>query len=341
MQSLPYFASSVMAPMFEVYEVYDKPEHEAYKALLNDLNEISGEQVLFYVNESEIKHLFGRHKTIIDRKLLIFIFLISNEIDALRIRHLLSRSILPPLPYNHPELSATELDNNFLVKSSDFNTENGGICTPNTAFILLPGTDAINSSYWLHGALFSIGHNELIRVRLDPLIYAPVESFNPMMYKMQVYGTVFNWNRIKALRNIEHTQFLPEFPSSGDIERTDVVWKPVDDEIHFTCEEMPKSERLSVRGSRYFHAIFQRDSGILKHCDAAIRFYTDEEYQTRLSRHIKANEVTRIGKRIKVFQIDVPKDQVLSQPITHQHFINLVTSFYVWNEDVLNYFNSN
>ncbi|MFL5788969.1 MAG: hypothetical protein ACJ748_13000 [Flavisolibacter sp.] len=341
MHSLLHFAASTKAPMFEVYKVYDDKSNEAYVALLKDIDGITENQVFFYEHESTIKHLFGRCKTLVDKKLLVFIDLVSKEIDKLRIKCLLERSVQPPLPYNQPELSNVELDNNYLASSSEFEIISGGICRHRRAFTLLPGTNASNSSYWLFAALFSINRNDLIRVRLDPLVHEPIETFNPMMYRMQVYGTSLNWNKIKNLKDAEHTQFIATFPSGSSIDRTDLVWKPIDDEIHFTCEEMPKSDLLEFRGSRYFHAIFQKQSGILKHCDAAIRFYTNEEYDKRLSNHLKANEVTRIGRRIKIFQIDVPKVQLLEKPITHQHFIDLITSFYVWNHDILNYFNSN
>jgi hypothetical protein len=341
MNSLSHFAASTMDPMFEVYEVYDSRSNEVHEALLKDLDGISEDQVFFYEHESEIKHLFGRSKTLVDKKLLVFIDLVSKEIDKLRIKCLVDRNVQPPLPYSRPELTGVELDNNFLVRSSEFDIIRGGICRRNRAVTLLPGTNATNSSYWLYAALFAIGRNDLIRVRLDPLIHESLDSFNPMMYKMQVYGTSLKWDRIKNLKDVEHTQFIPSFPSSSSIDRTDLVWKPIDDEIHFTCEEMPKPDILELRGSRYFHAIFQKQSGVLKHCDAAIRFYDNEEYQKRLIKHIKANEVTRIGRRIKIFQIDVPKEQLLTKPITHRHFIDLVTSFYVWNHDILDYFNSN
>jgi len=156
---------------------------------------------------------------------------------------------------------------------------------------------------------------------------------------MQVYGKSLDWNRIKSLKNIEHTCFIPESLSSTDIFKTDIVWTPNKDEIHFTCEEMPQKDLIEYRGSRYFHAIFQIETGVIKHCDGAIRYYTDKEYDLRVSKHIKSNETTRVGKRIKVFQIDVPAKEIKFELINHQVFINLVTSFFVWNHDVLAYFN--
>jgi hypothetical protein len=41
MYSLFHFAASTMAPLFEVYEVYDNKSHEFHEALLKDLDGIS------------------------------------------------------------------------------------------------------------------------------------------------------------------------------------------------------------------------------------------------------------------------------------------------------------
>ena len=341
MNSLKHFASSTMALMFEVYDVYDNESHPAREALLNDLGDIPQEVVEWYKNENEMKFLFDIKDTPIEERLLVFIDLVSKEIDKLRIQSLLNKDKLLPLPYNHSSLSGIELDNNFLVKSNELEIVPGGFCRNNQAFVLSLGTNAINSSHWLFDSLFSIERTDLIKVRLDPLIHESADTFNPMVFKMQVYGTSLNWNIVKEIKEAEHTQFLPEFPSSKDIYRTDVVWKPVGDEIHFTCEEIPIFEVLTYRGSRYFHGIFQRETGFIKHCDAAIRFYDPEEYEKRISKHIKSSEVTRIGKRIKIFQIDIPKTEVSSELVGHEDFINLVTSFFVWNQDVFNYFNKN
>lgn len=58
-----------------------------------------------------------------------------------------------------------------------------------------------------------------------------------------------------------------------------------------------------------------------------------------MEKHIKENEVTRVGTRVKVFQFDVPETELPTEPITHQQFIDLVTTFFVWNHDVQGYFN--
>ncbi len=337
--SLYHFAQTTMAPLFEVSEVYHDTTHPAHDLLLSDLASISDETVEWYMMQSDIRHLVTRREDMMEKKVLIFTSLVSDEIDKLRMLELCASNPRPK-PYEHAVLVDVELDRNMMVKCDDLEVTYGGFTKGEEAFMLLPCTNATNSSHWLLEAILSIDRPGLLKVRLDPLIHEALETFNPMMFKMQVYGTAFDWERIKSLIVPEHTQFIAEFPSSSDIYRTDIIWKPIGNEIHFTCEEMPHQDRIMLRGSRYFHAIFEKESGWVKHCDGAIRFYTEEEYVLRMEKHIKANEVTRIGKRVKVFQFDVPENELSSKPITHKHFLDLVTTFFVWNHDVLDYFNS-
>ena len=336
--SLQHFATTTMAPLFEVGEVYHNPEHPAHALLLFDLASIPEQVVEWFMTESDIRHLVTRRDDVMEQKVLIFTSLVSDEIDNLRKLELCSSNSRPK-PYDHTELQEVALDRNMMVKCDDMQMRLGGYTKGEEMFVMLPCTNATNSSYWLQDAINSIRRPDLLKIRLDPLIHEPVATFNPMMYKMQLYGTAFEWERIKNLTVLEQTQFVAEFPSSRDISRTDLIWKPIDDEIHFTCEEMPHKTAISGRGSLYFHAIFQKESGRLKHCDGAIRFYNEEEYDFRMEKHIKENEVTRVGTRVKVFQFDVPETELSTEPITHKQFMDLVTTFFVWNHDVLGYFN--
>ena len=113
---------------------------------------------------------------------------------------------------------------------------------------------------------------------------------------------------------------------------TDYIWKPCDNEIHFTCEELPSSDDWEYRGSRYFHAIIDKLTGQIVHCDGAIRIYDFDELEKRKKLQLKDSETRRMGKRIKIFRID----DILEQSL----FSQLVSSFYVWNEDVKNYMRS-
>lgn len=71
-----------------------------------------------------------------------------------------------------------------------------------------------------------------------------------------------------------------------------------------------------------------KKSGKIHHCDESTRYYEQEKYNARLRKHIKANEVAKAEARIKIF---------VSNP-SLQDFINLVTTYFVWNDDVFTYF---
>lgn len=338
MLSLEYFAAATVPPMFEVFEVYHDTSHPYHQDVIKDISNISDDQVNWFSNFGELR-FHAEEKTSAEIRLYTFLELLTNEIDKLRIKYLTEEIIYRPLPYNHPSLEDLVIDPNNLANIENFELSKGGFLRNGEVFSLLPTTQATNSSYWLLEELLDITENELIKIRLDPLIHQPEEKYNPILFKMQVYGKSLDWERIKDLKTVEHTYFIPDSISSREIYKTDIVWTPNNHEIHFTCEEMPQKDMLKYRGSRYFHAIIEKETGTVKHCDGAIRYYTNEEYDLRIPKHIKANETTRVGKRIKVFQIDVPKHKLRFSPISHQTFINLVTSFFVWNYDVLRYFN--
>ena len=110
------------------------------------------------------------------------------------------------------------------------------------------------------------------------------------------------------------------------------MWgKPTAKEIHFTCEELPNKNEVHYRGSRYFHAIIDKKTGLVKHCDGAISIYSEDELEFRSKYHVRNSEVRKIGKRVKIFQLD---DQ-----IERKIFIDLITSYMVWNYDLIRYFN--
>jgi hypothetical protein len=73
-------------------------------------------------------------------------------------------------------------------------------------------------------------------------------------------------------------------------------------------------------------------TGQIVHCDGAIRIYDFDELEKRKKLQLKDSETRRMGKRIKIFRID----DILEQSL----FSQLVSSFYVWNEDVKNYMRS-
>ena len=180
------------------------------------------------------------------------------------------------------------IDKNGLIEIHNFLPDNLGLLRGDFVFRLSPSLDSFNSSYWLFDLVLKEAFANKInfKLRLDPLIIMPKEDYHPMLFKMWVYGIKLDWDRIKKLKNEEHGQWMPDRLSSP-YEVTDYVWSPSKNEIHFTCEELPKKEHLHIRGSRYFHAIFDIKTGKIIHCDGAMRFYTEEEYIYRRNYHVR------------------------------------------------------
>jgi len=167
-----------------------------------------------------------------------------------------------------------------------------------------------------------------IKIRLDPFIEKSISEYKPVILKELIYGAPLNWDKIFNLSQEDSGRFI-DLNENSEIYITEYVWKPLRNEIHFTCEELPKIPSIYHRGSRYFHAILDKVTGKIKHCDGAIRIFSEEKYMQRINYHLKAPEVRRIGHQVKIFQIEGCDRELLSK---------LATCFFVWNIDVEKYF---
>jgi hypothetical protein len=169
-------------------------------------------------------------------------------------------------PYNSENLASLELQENSLVSTKDLSSYRAGYRYKDYVYILTPMTDASNSSYWISDAIMrlSYGNDLNFKIRLEPFIEEHYADFNPMFYKMDIYGRKLDWERLKTLHEDEHGRWMDE-KSYSQIGITNYVWRPEGDEIHFTMEELPKLQHLNVRGSPYFHAIFDKTTGLIKH----------------------------------------------------------------------------
>lgn len=235
-----------------------------------------------------------------------------------------------PDPYNHDTLIDIPLDEFYLVELRYFKPVTGGFERNGYIFTIIPPVPATNACYWLHNFL---KYNELykkIKVRLDPFNFAKATEFMPIEERMRVWGRSLDWNRIIGLKEAEHGQWRPDSLSRNDIYQTDYIWYPHNDEVTFTCEEIPNLENNACRGSRYFHGIYSKKDNEIIHCDGAIRFTSEEELINRMKGHVKDANVKKIGKRIKTF--------MNTEKINFFEFCNLASTFFVWNNDVIRYF---
>lgn len=326
--------------MFEVYEVLDNSSHEQYENIVSDLSSIDTNESNKYANENDIDFFLNRDEDkILGRKIYFYIHQLQNEIAQWRLKNLLD-SNNKPAPYNSPNLIDLTIDANNLVSILDFNLGKLRLQRNDKVYVLSPMLEQSNSSYWLFNVIIKFATNSKInfRIRLDPLIEIHETDYNPMFFKMHVHGKPLDWKRLSTMRNDDFGQWF-DAKDYNRIGFTDYVWSPKDQELHFTCEELPKGNYKGIKNSRYFHAIFNKKTGKIGHCDGAIRVYTDDELRFRSNYHVKDASVRKIAKRIKIFQFESKdnNDYELDQDV----FCLLAVNFFVWNNDIQSYFNTN
>lgn len=324
LMSLEYFSHRLLEPMYELDNVLQDRNHPEYVNVMYDINHIDNLELQEFVEKTGID-FYIRDRLNIDierRKKFLQMNLLYNAIAKKRIE-LLSSSV------TFKGLTSMKLTDDDLMDLSLFSYERKGLTYGSWGYRLCPTIKQDNSSYWLFQTLMNLSHQgKKVFIRLDPLIEIPLNEYNPIEYKMEVYCPPLKWNQIKQLKNESHGQFMDNRTNA----MTDYIWKPCDSEIHFTCEELPSSEDWEYRGSRYFHAIINKLTGKIVHCDGAIRIYNFDGLESRKNLHLKDSETRRMGKRIKIFRID----DILEQSL----FTQLISSFYVWNDDVNNYMRS-
>lgn len=332
--TLPYFESLQTVAFHKVSEIYDDPTHESHDALVKDLWSISDATIAEF--ESKYRYLFNRsgEGKDMDLRKMFFEYDISTVVarKRLNILHNTEKGV-KSLPYIDSNLAGVPIDEHGLVPISELKFNHFYLYYETYAYQLCPSLDQFNSSHWL-GLLIlneTFRNRRNFKIRLDPLMREPVETFQPYIALMQLHGKKLDWTRLKTLRTEEFGQWLGDGLSTSSILTTDYVWRPEKQEVHFTCEELPKPDCIDIRGSRYFHAIFDKSTGNITHCDGALRIYDEAEFTLRQKYHVRQPEVRKIGKRVKLFLIDDVIDQEL--------FMSLATNFLVWNQDALEYFN--
>jgi len=146
---------------------------------------------------------------------------------------------------------------------------------------------------------------------------------------MFTYGQPLDWDRIAALREPEHLEWLPDDRDRpGGVNHTQLCWTPKADGIHFHCEELPLNEH--VRPGRYAHAIYDPETKHFTHADGAVRYYTAPQLQERRQLHVR--NAGKAGTRVKVFTFD--------EPLSRDGWCSVIAALFVWNDDVNCYFES-
>jgi hypothetical protein len=334
-KTLSFFASELIDPLWRVFEILEDKDHPQHLNLLIDIDNIDNEDYQNYVIKYSLDSFVNRQKEKeVAKRAYYLAFRLQKEIAKERFLKLLEFDKRPE-PYNKENLSSLDLDKHNLITTDHFNIEYSRFQYNNSVYELCPINGGSNSSYWLFQAILKciINSGYIFKIRLDPFKEFQSEDYIPMIYKMYVHGKPLNWGKLLYLRNEEFGQWFDDHNKCF----TDYVWSPTSDEISFTCEEYPSFSYNGLNTSRYFHAIFNKKTGSIKHCDGAIRVYDDFEISIRKTHHIKQPEIRKIGKRIKIFQFDSTDNK--NKEIEQNDFCHLAVNFYVWNQDVQNYFN--
>jgi len=336
-RTFTHFSKTLLDPLFEIYEILRNKDHAYYHALLRDLNSLDQRKVEAFISENRAR--YDSHDGSgdpISKRAFYFLEEIWRDIAEIRLHLLKTNSNRPP-PYDSENLLSVNIDKSNLVSTKEFVIHKGGFMKDNLVYTLCPIIEQSNSSYWLSQAIINavIEAKISFRIRLDPFIEIPPIKFSPMYYRMHIHGKSLDWNRVSELREDEFGSWLDEkdYNRTGT---TDYVWSPKKYSVHYTCEELPKRDFSGIKASRYFHAIIDKKTGGITHCDGAIRLYEADELAFRYNYHVKDTDVRKIGNRIKIFQFESNDND--GKELTRDMFSLLIMNFYVWNNDLIGYF---
>jgi hypothetical protein len=327
---LDYFKNSLEDALYGVSEIIYDSDHPQYENAMIDIDNIDIDELEDFITAKRIDRFLDDNENLhLEKCKCYLISKIQKDIAKSRLKALTENT----RPYNSENLVNLQIGENQLVSIKQFEIYNNGFKYNDKVYSLTHVINGSNSSYWITQSILSLAFNYKLdfKIRLDPFIEIHHSEYSPMAYKMTIYGKPLDWERLKNLRDEEYGQWMNDDNLSNN-NITDYVWRPENNEIHFTCEELPNIEEVEIRGSRYFHAIFNKETGKIIHCDGAIRIYSKEELTNRLGFHVRKAEVRKVGTRIKIFQLD--------EEIGQDAFVSLITNFMVWNNDVLMYFNN-
>ena len=222
-------------------------------------------------------------------------------------------------PYDSNDLKDLKVNHDGLITSADY------LNFPNiTSYTLCQPTNAIDSTYWLERELYKYKDNNKIslKVRLDPILKNP----RPIVYKMTVFGEQLNWKKLSEIKERKIASFIDD----SNYHKTDLCWEKIDNELHFKCEELPLYDEIELRGSRYFHAIYDVNNEYITHCDGSTKIYSQKDFLSRNDISLWDKNSKNYGKYVKIFQAD--------GQINTDNFTKIISSYYVWNRDITNYF---
>jgi len=322
-----HLASDPSGTIFTVERIADDPTHPLFPTLQQALDNIDAHAVATVIASPGFAGIYGDvGPAVQDRQARVNIFTeeVAKQICSARLTALTSGGAARPVPYDHPSVSDLELSEDLLVPLSSFELNGSVLIRNGHAFTPVPPVESPNAMYWFMSAVFRLGLQTSMALRLDPLMHGPATEFPRVFYKMWMYGRQLDLSTLTTMTEESFGRWLPSTGSSQTSEYTDYVWSPRDDELHLTVEELPRRESIATRGSRYFHAIYHPKSSRFIHTDGAIRVFTEEQWAARCGAHVR--NAGKAGQRVKVFRLD--------EAITTEALTTLCAPYFVWNYDI-------
>ena len=207
-----HFASDPIGPMLTVSRVVQDPTCSINSALNSFLDNIPSEAIATTYDDLSFSS-FWNGDAHLERRARIWIAerVIAKEISRRRIQLFQNQTQSDrPDPYRLPALADLEVDDEQLVKLSEFKFDGSRLLRNGHAFTPFCTTSAPNSMYWFLDILFSEGLAERCSVRLDPFLFGPAETFPAMSYKMWIHGRRLDWKRLSSLSEPDFGRWIPD-----------------------------------------------------------------------------------------------------------------------------------
>ena len=322
-----YLASDPSGPLLTLEDLSDDATHPLTASLERALGAIAPEDAIIREQAPDFVFLYGdRPSDFQERQARIAILArhAGMEICTARLRALKeAASTDRPAPYDHPALLDLELPSDLLVPLHEFEVDGLALVRNGHAFSPVPPVESPNSAYWFMAAIARRKLEDLLVIRLDPLMHRPAPLFSRVGYRMWLYGRPLDLAALTTISDESHGRWLPG-PLSTPSAYTDYVWSPRNRELHLTIEELPTRSAIDTRGSRYLHAIYDPETDRFTHADGAIRIFDEPQWVVRHAGHVRHSG--KAGTRVKTFRLEAP---VATDTLT-----SLCAPYFVWNYDV-------
>ncbi len=190
-ETLAYFEKQQTLAFHKVGDIYTDQNHPIHGQLIADLKSISPSKIEAF--ETRYHYLFGRsgEDRDMDVRKMFFEYEIAGAVARKRLS-ILGNNIKGKRqkPYDQDDFVCMNVDDHGLVSVNQLRSDHFSLYNKDHAYQLCPCLDQFNSSHWL-GLLIlheTFKNGRDFKIRLDPLMREPAETFRPYMALMHLYG---------------------------------------------------------------------------------------------------------------------------------------------------------